>query len=176
MSTLRSLALIALVAGAACAADPPPPTSAPALPPCAPQPVGSVYKPGEPVVADAGAPAPPPSTFKKAAFKPKAKQKPVAAAVPECGGKNPCPLQVWMRHDMAPASAASDPERLAAALAKMATFSPVPSWRWNQSATEGADAAKRGDFDAARQACRRCHDTYKPLYKDARYRGRPAPP
>ena len=53
----------------------------------------------------------------------------VAVADNACGSKeNPCPLQKWMRQNMAPANASGDMPALAAALEKASTFAPDPSW------------------------------------------------
>ena len=93
-----------------------------------------------------------------------------------CGSKeNPCPLQKWMRQNMAPALAAGDNAGLATALDKVAANSPDASWAtWSQFAKQGADAAKKGDTAGAKAACKSCHDAYKDKYK-AQYRMK-APP
>lgn len=93
-----------------------------------------------------------------------------------CGSKeNPCPLQKWMRQNMAPALAAGDNAGLAAALDKVAANSPDASWTtWSQLAKQGADAAKKGDTAGAKASCKSCHDAYKDKYK-AQYRTKPAP-
>jgi len=93
-----------------------------------------------------------------------------------CGTKeNPCPLQKWMRQNMAPALAAGDNAGLATALDKVAANSPDGSWAtWSSYAKQGSDAAKKGDLTAAKAACKSCHDAYKDKYK-AQYRMK-APP
>ena len=100
----------------------------------------------------------------------------VAFADDSCGSKeNPCPLQKWMRQNMAPALAAGDNAGLAAALDKVATISPDASWAtWGTYSKQGSDAAKKGDLVSAKAACKGCHDAYKDKYK-AQYRTK-APP
>ncbi len=93
-----------------------------------------------------------------------------------CGSKeNPCPLQKWMRQNMAPALAAGDNAGLAAALDKVAKTSPDSSWSsWSTISKQGSDAAKKGDLAGAKASCKDCHDAYKAKYK-AQYRTK-APP
>src|SRR5512135_1592961 len=71
-----------------------------------------------------------------------------------CGSKeNPCPLQKWMRQNMAPALAAGDNAGLAGAFDKVAANSPDASWAtWSQFAKRGSDAAKKGDTAGAKAA------------------------
>jgi len=90
-----------------------------------------------------------------------------------CGEKdNLCPMQVWMRKNVAPAVTANDTQALATAMDKLATLSPDPSWEWADIARKSAEAARRGDMDEARKACRTCHSTLKPQWRQ-KFRGRP---
>ncbi len=90
-----------------------------------------------------------------------------------CGEKdNLCPMQVWMRKNIAPAVTANDAPALAKAMDKLATMSPDPSWAWADIAKQSAEAARRGDMDEARKACRACHTTHKPVWRQ-KYRLRP---
>ncbi len=100
----------------------------------------------------------------------------VARADDTCGSKeNPCPLQKWMRQNMAPALAAGDNAGLAAALDKVAKISPDPSWStWSALSKQGSNAAKKGDLAGIKASCKGCHDAYKDKYK-AQYRTK-APP
>ena len=93
-----------------------------------------------------------------------------------CGSKeNPCPLQKWMRQNMAPALAAGDNAGLAASFDKVAANSPDASWAtWSQFAKQGSDAAKKGDTAGAKAACKSCHDAYKDKYK-SQYRMKSPP-
>ena len=98
----------------------------------------------------------------------------VAVADNACGTKeNPCPLQKWMRQNMAPANASGDMPALAAALDKAAGFAPDPSWNgkdaktnWDAIAKAGAAAARANDASAVKAACTGCHNGYKDKYKE----------
>jgi hypothetical protein len=117
---------------------------------------------GLPAVANAGTQATAP-------------KRPVVSRPPagECGAKgNPCPLQKWMRANVATAVAAGDTAALARALDRVATFSPNPSWQWSQMSKEAAAAARSGDMAGARKSCQGCHNLYKEPWK-ASYRKRP---
>ena len=93
---------------------------------------------------------------------------------PKCGARdNPCPLQKWMRANMAPALAGKDGPALAKALERTATFSPNPAWEWAAISKTAAEAAKKGDIDTARQSCQGCHSKFKAPYKE-KFRVRPA--
>ncbi len=117
--------------------------------------------------------APVPSTRARTPWKPKVRAE-NAAVDPTCGGRdNPCPLQRWMRINMAPALAAKDGAALARALERTATFSPDSSWQWATISKAAADAAKNGDIETARKSCVGCHVSFKAPYK-AKYRTRPA--
>lgn len=97
----------------------------------------------------------------------------VSAADGTCGSKaNPCPLQKWMRQNIAAANASGDMVALEAALTKAAAFAPDPSWNgkdpkasWDAISTAGAAAAKANDVAAVKQACKACHDSFKEKYK-----------
>ena len=110
---------------------------------------------------------PPPITPPKPAL--------TTSAVPSgpCGSKlNPCPLQRWMRKNIAPAVTANDTQALARALDRAAAFSPDGSWRWAEIAKTGAEFARQGDMSAARKSCKGCHVLYKATWKSS-YRSRP---
>ncbi|MFS8070645.1 MAG: hypothetical protein ACMG6S_30130 [Byssovorax sp.] len=95
----------------------------------------------------------------------------------ECGkpGQPPCPLQDWMRKNVASALAAIDPAALSVALEKAAKLSPNPAWAsWGSAASSGAEAAKKGDIAGARAACKTCHDAWRASYRD-QFRMRPIP-
>src|SRR5689334_9606914 len=72
-------------------------------------------------------------------------------ATNRCGhpGQPPCPLQAWMRHEIAAPLAAGENEKLARNLTRLVTLNPdARSWtNWNRFAREAATAvhdAKRG--------------------------------
>lgn len=136
------------------------------------------------ILADELAPPPPPSR----AAHPTPKPTPVATQVAvvrkppppiarpvaagECGDKNhPCPMQKWMRANVATAVAAGDTAALARALDRVATMSPNPGWQWVQISTTAAAAARNGDMAEARKSCTGCHNLYKEPWK-ASYRKR----
>jgi hypothetical protein len=137
---------------------------------------------------DAGAPAATPAATASATASatPHAAGKPkrvraaykVGARAPSseatCGGRtNPCPLQKWMRLNMAPALAAKDAPGLVVALEKTMTFVPDKSWtKWTDIAQKASQAALSDDIQTARASCVGCHSTYKAQYK-AKYRSRP---
>jgi hypothetical protein len=95
----------------------------------------------------------------------------------ECGkpGQPPCPLQDWMRKNVASALASNDAASLSVALEKAAKLAPDPAWAtWVSAASSGAEAAKKGDIAGARAACKSCHDTWRETYR-AQFRMRPIP-
>ena len=130
------------------------------------------------------APSPPPAgpTDGSVATVVSAEHAPVAKVPPrpppkrasrDCGEKNdPCPLQAWMRKNVATAVAAKDAAALAVALDRVASFSPDASWRWAEISKRAADAARRGDIAEARKSCQDCHHAYKADW-NAKYRARP---
>ena len=84
-----------------------------------------------------------------------------------CGSKeNPCPMQKWMKANMAPAAANGDAAALAKALEYVASHAPPGLDKWTSIATEGAAAAKKNDIDGAKKSCKTCHDAYKNKYKE----------
>ena len=115
---------------------------------------------------------PPPAATPAPAVKP-APASVVPVSSGPCGTKlNPCPLQRWMRKNIAPAITANDTQALARALDRLAALSPDASWRWAEIAKTGAEFARQGDMSAARKSCKGCHELYKPTWK-ASYRSRP---
>ncbi len=99
-----------------------------------------------------------------------------------CGTKeNPCPLQKWMRQNMASAMSSGDMTALGAAFDKVAKIAPDPKWNgsdakasWDAIAKAGQAAAKANDAAAVKATCKTCHDAFKDKYK-ATYRMKPAP-
>ena len=95
----------------------------------------------------------------------------------ECGkpGQPPCPLQDWMRKNVASALASNDAASLSIALEKAAKLAPDPTWAsWVTAASSGAEAAKKGDIAGARAACKTCHDAWRATYRE-QFRMRPIP-
>ena len=94
-----------------------------------------------------------------------------------CGkpGQPACPLQAWMRANVATPLASNDTAALAKGLEKAAALAPDPSWTaWSTLANQGAEAAKKGDLAGARVACKGCHDGFREIYR-AKYRDRLIP-
>ena len=132
-------------------------------PPRPPRAAAAVDLPAEGTVSSD---APPPA-------RPPARKRAPAKVASACGDKkNPCPLQAWMRKNVATAVAAKDTAKLARALDRVATFSPDPSWSWAEMSRVAADAARRGDMAEARKSCQGCHHAYKREWVDT-YRRRP---
>jgi hypothetical protein len=84
-----------------------------------------------------------------------------------CGdkGKPPCPMQGWMKTNMAPAAASGDTAALAKALDYVSSHAPPGLADWTAIAKKGAEAAKAGNVDGAKASCKTCHDKYKAQYK-----------
>lgn len=84
-----------------------------------------------------------------------------------CGqfGLPDCPLQGWMKANMTPAMSANDAPRLQRAFARVADLGPAGYATWRPIALQGEDAASRGDVEAARRACKECHDEHRPRYR-----------
>jgi hypothetical protein len=104
---------------------------------------------------------------------------PAAAQDASCGSKtNPCPLQKWMQDNVGSKLADGNLAALATSLDKVATMSPDPAWTdWAKFAKDGAAAARTGGdsgTQAAKQACKACHDKYKNDYK-TRFRTKAVP-
>ena len=99
-----------------------------------------------------------------------------------CGSKeNPCPLQKWMRQNMAPANSSGDMAALATDFDKVAKISPDPKWNgadakanWDAISKAGVAAAKANDAAAVKAACKSCHDAFKDKYK-AQFRTKAVP-
>ncbi len=131
-------------------------------------------KPSSPAASTAStaSPASPASTAAAGSPKPSAT---TADAPPDeapakkydCGakGQKPCPMQGWMKRVMAPASAASDADGLAKAMAYVADHPPPGFTEWTGLAKTAGAKAKAGDVDGAKASCKACHDLYKNKYK-----------
>lgn len=100
-----------------------------------------------------------------------------APAQTSCGtpGLPPCPLQQWMRSNVASQLAANNMSALATGLERSAKLAPDPAWTsWAAIASRGAEAARKGDVAGARASCKACHDAWRDAYR-AKYRARPIP-
>ena len=109
--------------------------------------------------SDAAAPAAPPSS---AAAR-------TADAGAACGekGQPDCPLQEWMKRVVNRPFLAKDAPAVADAFDKMVPLAPPGAGypNWVSISKDGAKAARAGDLDAAKAACRGCHEQYKRKYK-----------
>ncbi len=112
-----------------------------------------------PAASSAPAPAPPPAASSSSPG-------PVDAGL-ACGEKGlpDCPLQSWMKKVANPPVLAKDNPAVAEAFDKMVPMAPPGYTNWVSIAKDGARAARGGDLDAARAACRGCHDQYKKKYR-----------
>lgn len=54
---------------------------------------------------------------------------------------------------------------LATAFDQIVKFAPAGYTNWASIAKDGAKAAREGQLDAVKAACRGCHDQYKTKYK-----------
>ena len=102
----------------------------------------------------------------------------VQAKGTECGGpgQRACPLQHWMRVNVAVPVAKNDLPALAEALEKIRELNPRPKkWgNWDKIARDGAKAAREGKRRRAKSACGRCHGVYRRQY-NAQFRHRAIP-
>ena len=87
-----------------------------------------------------------------------------------CGapGKAPCPLQAWMRINMAAPLAASDLRKLATNLEALRGLNPDRArWtNWERFASDGARAARDGNASTTMRSCTSCHDVYRTRYNE----------
>ena len=93
-----------------------------------------------------------------------------AASAASCGnpGQPRCPLQAWMQATLQAYLVRDDVSnlpRIAAALEKLANFGPLEYPNWTSQARRGAEAARRHDFPALKEACAACHDAYRPAFR-----------
>jgi hypothetical protein len=99
------------------------------------------------------------------------------ALVPQqatCGepGMMPCPLQQFMRENVAAPLARGDDPAIARSLRKVAAIAPSEFALWSAIANEGAAAAEQDDTVKLRAACSSCHRQYRAQYR-AKYRATP---
>ena len=89
-------------------------------------------------------------------------QPPVQAIQAEVGS----PLRAWMRSNAQGPLVAGNLAAVAVAFDRIETLAPSGYEGWAGHATRGAAAARKGDQEALRAACKQCHDDFR-----ARYRG-----
>ena len=70
---------------------------------------------------------------------------------------------------------ARDGAGLQAAFRRMIAFAPPGFEGWTATAQAGESAAKKGDIEGARAACKSCHEQHRDAYRTT-MRTRPVPP
>jgi hypothetical protein len=70
-----------------------------------------------------------------------------------------------MKANANPAVSSGDATKLAESLEKMVKMGPPGYSNWASISNDGAKAARAGNFDAGKAACRTCHDQYKAKYR-----------
>jgi hypothetical protein len=83
----------------------------------------------------------------------------------ECPGG--CAMLKWMKSAMAGAVSSGDKDKIAKALEHIAGKPVAGYGEWASLAKQGAEAAKKGDIDAAKQSCKGCHEKYQKKYQDS---------
>jgi hypothetical protein len=100
------------------------------------------------------------------------------AATSVCGspGKPPCPLQAWMREQMARPYASRSFDELAGSAVALVALNPKPKeWGdWDELARDVARGAKAHDEIQTLRACTQCHHTRRQDYV-SQYRERALP-
>lgn len=77
-----------------------------------------------------------------------------------------CPLHHWMKKNASKAMREELPDPLEEVFAQIANMAPDAGFpHWASISRDGARAARAGQYDAAKAACRACHDQYKDKYK-----------
>jgi hypothetical protein len=91
-----------------------------------------------------------------------------------CGqpGMAPCPLQRFMRENVAASLARGEDQAIARSLRKVAAIAPGEFALWASIANEGAAAAEQDDTARLRAACTSCHRQYRAQYR-TKYRATP---
>jgi hypothetical protein len=102
-----------------------------------------------------------------------------------CGDKDlpNCPLQEWMKRNAKTMIGFGDISSIAEVFDRIPDFAPTATTEdgglvyasWVSIAHDGAAAARAGNLNAAKAACRGCHRQYRATYH-AWLRGRPLPP
>lgn len=74
------------------------------------------------------------------------------------------PLRTWMKRELGPTFASRKLPETAQLLDKVAGAKPSGMPNWQSIAKDGAAAARSGNVEATKAACRGCHDQYKAKY------------
>ncbi|MFO0677322.1 MAG: cytochrome c [Polyangiaceae bacterium] len=93
---------------------------------------------------------------------------------PTCGKKPlpDCPLQAWMKGNVAGALASEDFATLATGFDRIGAMAPPGYATWASLSSQGSAAAKANDMAGVRAACSGCHNQFRNKYK-AEMRSRP---
>jgi len=109
-----------------------------------------------------------------AASVPRAAPAPVPSAASSTPPAVAHPLDTWMRGTASPAFLSGDLGTIAATFDQMVRWAPPGYVNWGSIARDGADAARVGNLDATKAACRECHAQYEQSYH-AQFAERPLP-
>ena len=125
--------------------------------------------------ASSSAPAPQPATTATAEPKPTATATATAEAEEEekefaCGEKGEplCPMQSWMKKNIAKAVSAGDLPRIAKHLQFIADHTVEGYDDWTEMAEAGVKAAEADDLKAAKKSCKPCHKAYQKKWRKTR--------
>ena len=81
------------------------------------------------------------------------------------------PLRAWMRSNAQRPLVDGNLAAVTVAFERIETFAPPGYEGWAADATRGAAAARKGDQEALRAACKQCHDDFRERYR-GEYRSR----
>lgn len=96
----------------------------------------------------------------------------------KCDENEPgCSLQRWMANHVQAALTKKDLDGVSRALQTAASCVPDPKWNegekgWSNIAQAGVAAAKAGNLNGVKKACKSCHEAWRSDYRK-QYRGRP---
>jgi hypothetical protein len=79
-----------------------------------------------------------------------------------------CPLQAWMKANMAHQAMDGDVKAVERGFTKLAGTCLDGYPDWSSTAQAAAVAAHRGDLEAARRGCKQCHEEYRAKYRAER--------
>ena len=76
------------------------------------------------------------------------------------------PLQTWMKGSAAHAMASGSSEALHQVFERIERLDPPGYPGWKSITSAGAAAARAGDIDGCRAACKSCHTQYRQAYRE----------
>ncbi len=92
---------------------------------------------------------------------------PPTAALPPPASSNEGakrPLAAWMRGPATDAFNSGDLESIAQSFERMSAWAPPGYANWASISRDGSDAARAGNMEAVKAACRGCHAQYRAQY------------